>query len=245
MRRPGTDGTITIMTGRLQGKRVLVTHADRYIGPPVVELFRAEGADVVADTTDLTTGPEVAAQVVADAGGIDVLVANFAGPHSRMPVTSMIGDAREFTDAEVQDYLDELVWPLLRVVRAALPAMCERRAGKIVAATSATPVRAIPGLAVYSAARGAQNAFLQVVGAEAAPFNVQVNGLGPAHIRNNMYYTDEMLDDDEVRGSFEAQIPAGRLGEGREAAELALALASGASDFMAGQIVPVSGGWAT
>lgn len=60
-----------------------------------------------------------------------------------------------------------------------------------------------------------------------------------------MYYTDEMLADDEVRGSFESQIPAGRLGEGREAAELALALASGASDFMAGQIVPVSGGWAT
>ncbi|MBN9737850.1 MULTISPECIES: SDR family oxidoreductase [unclassified Pseudonocardia] len=144
-----------------------------------------------------------------------------------------------------RDYLDELVWPLLRVVRAALPAMIERRYGKIVGATSATPVRAIPGLAVYSAARGAQNAFLQVAGAEAAPYNVQVNGLGPAHIRNNMYYTDEMLADDEVRGSFEAQIPAGRLGEGRKAAELALALASGASDFLAGQIVPVSGGWAT
>jgi 2-keto-3-deoxy-L-fuconate dehydrogenase len=32
------------MTGRLEGKRVLVTHADRCIGPPVVELFRAEGA---------------------------------------------------------------------------------------------------------------------------------------------------------------------------------------------------------
>ena len=99
MRHPGRDGTIAIVTGRLEGKRVLVTHADRYIGPPVVDLFRAEGADVVADTTDYTTGPEVAAQVVADAGEIDVLVANFAGPYRRMPVTSMIGDVREFDDA--------------------------------------------------------------------------------------------------------------------------------------------------
>ncbi|MFP5072127.1 SDR family NAD(P)-dependent oxidoreductase [Pseudonocardia nantongensis] len=233
------------MSGRLGGKRVLVTHADRYIGPPVVDLFRREGADVVADETDCTTGPEVAGEVVAAAGAVDVLVANFAGPHRRMPVTSMIGDVTAFADEEFQDYLDELVWPLLRVVRAALPAMIERSSGKIVAATSATPERAIPGLAVYSAARGAQNAFVQVAGAEAAPHNVQVNALGPAHIKNNMYYTDAMLADDAVRESFESQIPAGRLGEGREAAELALALASGASDFMAGQVVPVSGGWAT
>ncbi|MEQ3548894.1 SDR family oxidoreductase [Pseudonocardia nematodicida] len=233
------------MSGRLEGKRVLVTHADRYIGPPVVDLFRAEGADVVADTTDYAAAPGAAAEVVAAAGEIDVLVANFAGPHRRMPVTSMIGDVTEFADEEFQDYLDELVWPLMRVIRAALPAMTARGSGKIVAATSATPVRAIPGLAVYSAARGAQNAFVQVVGAEAAPHNVQVNALGPAHIKNNMYYTDEMLADDAVRESFESQIPAGRLGEGREAAELALALASGASDFMAGQVVPVSGGWAT
>ena len=224
---------------------MLVTHADRYIGPPVVELFHAEGAEVIADETDHTTGPQVAADVVAAAGEIDVLVANFAGPPARMPVTSMIGDVTAFTDDEFSDYLDELVWPLLRVVRAALPAMIARRSGKIVAATSATPVRAIPGLAVYSAARGAQNAFIQVTGAEVAPYNVQVNGLGPAHIKNNMYYTEEMLADDAVRGSFEAQIPAGRLGEGRDAAELALALATGASDFLAGQVVPVSGGWAT
>jgi 2-keto-3-deoxy-L-fuconate dehydrogenase len=233
------------VSGRLDGKRVLVTHADRYIGPPVVERFRAEGADLIADTTDYTTGPDVAAEVVRDAGEIDVLVANFAGPHRRMPVTDMIVDVTAFTDEEFSDYLNELVWPLVRIVRAALPAMIERGSGKIVAATSATPVRAIPGLAVYSAARGAQNAFLQVVGAEAAPHNVQVNGLGPAHIKNNMYYTDEMLADDSVRTSFESQIPAGRLGEGAEAGALALALATDASDFLAGQVIPISGGWAT
>ena len=233
------------MSGRLAGRRVLVTHADRYIGPPVVELFRAEGADVVADRTDYTSGPDVVAEVVRGAGEIDVLVANFAGPHRMMPVTAMLGDVTDTADEDFQAYLDELVWPLLRVVRAALPQMIERRAGKIVAVTSATPVRAIPGLAAYSAARGAQNAFVQAVGAEAAPHNVQVNGIGPAHVRNNMYYTDEMLADDAVRESFEAQIPAGRLGRGAEAAQLALALATGASDFLAGQVIPVSGGWAT
>jgi 2-keto-3-deoxy-L-fuconate dehydrogenase len=232
------------MSGRLEGRRVLVTHADRYIGPPVVELFQKEGADVVADTDDLTA-PDAPAEAVARAGQIDVLVANFAGPREAMPVTNMLVDATEWTDHAFQAYLDSLVWPFLRVIRAALPAMIERRAGKIVGATSATPERAIPGLAVYSAARGAQNAYLQVVGAEAAPHNVQVNALGPAHIRNNMYYTDEMLADDATREAFEAQIPAARLGQGAEAAELALALAGPASDFLAGQVISISGGWST
>ncbi len=229
---------------RLEGQRVLVTQADRYMGPPVVELFRAEGAEVITDEGGLT-GPHDAAHLVERVGHVDVLFANFAGPRDAMPVTSMMVEAAEFTDRAFQEYLDELVWPLLRVVRAVLPQMIERRAGKIVAATSATPVRAIPGLSVYSAARGAQNAFLQVVGAEAAPHNVQVNALGIAHIENNMYYTDEMLADESVRESFESQIPAGRLGKGSEAAELALALATGASTFLAGQVIPVSGGWAT
>lgn len=232
------------MSGRLDGRRALVTHADRYLGPPVVELFTAEGAEVIADEGDLT-GPREADELVARSGQVDVLVANFAGPRDTMPVTEMMVGPTEFTDAAFQGYLDELVWPMLRVVRAVLPQMMERRAGKIVAVTSATPVRAIPGLSIYSAARGAQNAFLQVVGAEAAPYHVQVNGLGPAHIENNMYYTDEMLADPAVRESFEAQIPAGRLGVGSEAAELALALATGASDFLAGQIIPISGGWTT
>jgi 2-keto-3-deoxy-L-fuconate dehydrogenase len=232
------------MSGRLEGRRVLVTHADRYISPPIVELFRDEGAHIIADESDYTD-PDAAREVVARAGRIDVLIANFAGPLRNMPVTNMLGDVTEFEDEDFQGYLDELVWPLLRFVRAALPQMIERRSGKIVGITSASPLRAIPGLNIYSAARGAQNAFVKVVGNEVAALNVQFNAIGPAHIENNMYYTAEMLSDESVREQFVADIPAGRLGVGAEAAELALALSTGASDFLAGQVTPISGGWAT
>src|SRR5215210_889582 len=121
--------------------------------------------------------------------------------------------------------------------------MIERCSGKIVGVTSATRPRAIPGLSVYSAARGAQNAFVQVVGNEVAAHNVQFNAIGPSHIANNMYYTSEMLEDAEVREQFVSEIPAGRIGEGEEAA--VLALATDASDFLAGQVIPISGGWVT
>jgi NAD(P)-dependent dehydrogenase (short-subunit alcohol dehydrogenase family) len=55
--------------------------------------------------------------------------------------------------------------------------MIARRSGKIVAFTSAVAVRAIPGLAVYSAARGAQNAFVLATGAEVAPHNIPFNAI--------------------------------------------------------------------
>jgi 2-keto-3-deoxy-L-fuconate dehydrogenase len=55
------------MSGRLEGRRVLVTHADRYIGPPVVELFRKEGAHVTADESDYTD-PNTARDVVGRVG---------------------------------------------------------------------------------------------------------------------------------------------------------------------------------
>jgi 2-keto-3-deoxy-L-fuconate dehydrogenase len=233
------------MSGRLEGKRVLVTSADRYLGPPVVELFQKEGAEVIADTSDYTAGPEVVDEVVARAGRIDVLVPIFAGPLRIMPFTNMLAPVTEARDEDLQAYLDELVWPMVRFVRAVLPQMYERRAGKIVAITSAAPMRAIEGLAIYSGARGYQNAFLLVAGSEAAHYNVQINGIGPAFIENASYFTPAMLSDPAIRKSLTDVIPAERICDGWEAAELVLSLATDASNFLAGQIIPISGGWTT
>ena len=65
------------MTRRLEGKRVLVTQADDYMGPAIIEMFTEHGADVIEDRSDLTN-PATAASVVADAGHVDVLIANLA-----------------------------------------------------------------------------------------------------------------------------------------------------------------------
>jgi len=229
---------------RLLGKRVLVTNADRYGGPPIVELFGKEGAEVIADTTDYTE--RGAAQRVAEAAGdIDVLVANFAGPLRIMPFTKMLGAAWEFQDEDFQAYLDELVWPMVNFVRAVAPRMVERRSGKIVGVTSCASLRAIPGLAVYSAARGAQNTFVMTTGAELAPHNVQFNAIGSGFFVNNTYFTPEMLADPEIHAQLTGSLPTGKMGEGKDLAELALTLAGDASNFMAGQVIAYCGGWTT
>lgn len=231
------------MSGRLQGKRVLVTTADLYIGPPVVELFEREGAEVIADTGDYTQSGAVEA-VVAEAGHIDVLVANFAGPRRMIPLgPSMVTEIVDVSDEDLQDYLDVLVWPMLRFVRAVVPQMVERRAGRICGITSASAMRSIAGLSAYTAARSAQNGILRVAAVEVASHGVRINGIAPAWIENNAYLSEEMLGDPEVRAQMDAMTPVGRLARGEEAAQVVLALATEASDYLVGQIVPVTGGW--
>ena len=63
------------MGDRLAGKRVLVTHADRFMGAPVAERFREEGADVVADTSIPRSAADGEA-IVEAAGAVDVVFAN-------------------------------------------------------------------------------------------------------------------------------------------------------------------------
>lgn len=60
------------MAGRLEGRRVVVTDADEFMGPDIVALFREEGAEVIADTRDLTA-PSAAADLIGEAGRVDVL----------------------------------------------------------------------------------------------------------------------------------------------------------------------------
>lgn len=230
------------MNGRLEGRRVLVTSAERHIGPWVVELFQREGAHVIADESDYTE-PGAIEEVVDRAGQIDVLIPHFAGPTRIMPFTNLLGPVTEFRDEDFQGYLDEMVWPMVRIVRTALPQMIGRRSGKIVAVTSASPLRAIPGLAIYTAARAAQNAFIMVAGTEAAEHNVQFNGIGPYGLESVTYFTDEMLEDPSVREQIEAGIPAGVIGQASDAAELVLALATDASNFLVGKVIPITGGW--
>ncbi len=79
------------MSGRLAGKRVLLTQADDYMGPVTVEVFEREGATVIADTRDLTEAGACEA-AVAEAGHIDVLMANLASPTFTGIAATELGD---------------------------------------------------------------------------------------------------------------------------------------------------------
>ncbi len=80
------------MAGRLQDKRVVVTQVDDFMGPVTTEVFREEGAHVVADSRVLDT-PDACRRLIAESGRVDVLVANLASPNfGGTPVTELADD---------------------------------------------------------------------------------------------------------------------------------------------------------
>lgn len=226
------------MGERLCGKRVLVTCADRYMGPDIVKLFEAEEAEVIANSDDLSEAG-AAERVVSEAGSLDVLVANLAERELQWDL------AQEIRDDDWFAFFDDIIHPLMRLTRAVLPQMIDRKAGKIVAVTSAAPLRGIPKAGAYCAARGAQNAFVRATGLEVARHNVQINAIAQNYIENPTYYPDEMLADEKMMERMLKVIPARRLGKGSETAELALFLSTDTCNFLVGQIIPFAGGWAT
>jgi 2-keto-3-deoxy-L-fuconate dehydrogenase len=223
-----------LMGKRLLGKRVVVTEAEDFMGPAVTALFAEEGADVIADRRDLKLR-EASAELIAESGRVDILVANLSIPNPRAL-------AHETSDAQWEEVFDRLVHPLHRLCRAVLPQMLERRSGKIVVVGSAAALRGTPRRSCYGAARGAQHAYVRSLGVEVAPYNVQVNATGQNFVENPTYFPPEVIGTAHLQSRL-MEVPAGRLSTGREAAAFILFLASDESDFFCGQIFPYAGGW--
>ena len=219
----------------LQGKRVLITQAEAFMGPVLCEVFAEHGASVMANTRSLVD-PQAPAAVVAAAGRIDALVVNLAVP---APTTA----ATEVTDTEWRDTFASLVDPLPRLFRAVLSQMIERRSGKILVMGSASALRGMKRASTYSAARGAQLAYVQSVGVEVAVHQVQVNAIAQNFVDNPTYFPPEIQANPRFQERLKREVPLGRLVEAREAAQFAAYLCSDPASCFVGQVFPVCGGW--
>jgi len=221
---------------RLDGKRVVITQANDYMGPATAELFAEEGAEVIADGRNLTEQGACEA-LIAESGKVDVLIANLASSNYSGTAVTDLGD-----NAWAKTF-DMMVHPLHRLTRAVLPQMQERRQGKIIVYGSAAALKGLKTVAAYSAARAAQVGYVQAVGVEVAPDNVQMNLIAQNYVENPVYYPPELKDNERFQMSLKRQVPLGRLATAREDALFALFLASDESNFFVGQAIPFSGGW--
>ena len=219
-------------------KRIaLVTCAQHYMGAAISKRFEEIGLRVIADDSPLRSQDDCESLIEAT-GRIDVLVANLAEP----PMSSPVHDIR---NNEWDSLFKSLVDPLMYLVRAVTPQMLERKSGKIIAVTSAAPLKGIANNAAYCAARGAQNGFVKAVGLELARSNIQVNAIAQNYISNVTYYPDDLLENEKFLDHVKRNVPTGQVGSSSETAELAGYLASEHCNHMVGHVIPMAGGWVT
>lgn len=223
------------MQNTLVGKRVLITQCTEFMGPTLCEVFAEQGATVIASGAALAE-IDAAQQVVAEAGAIDVLVANLSilAPNTR---------AVEVQPHEWSEVFAALVDPLPRLVSAAVPGMVKRGGGKILLIGSAAALRGMKRASTYSAARGAQLAYVQAVGVELAAQNIQVNAIAQNFVDNPTYFPPEVQANPKFQERLAREVPLGRLVGAREDAMFAAYLCSAAADCFVGQVFPVCGGW--
>lgn len=220
----------------LEGKRILVTQADAFMGPALCDVLEQRHGAVVARSTEMLTEPAASERVIASAGEIDVLVANLAIPAP----TSAVADV---SDDEWRHAFAALVDPLPRLLRAVLPQMLARGAGRIVVMGSSSALRGIKRTSTYSAARGAQLAWTQAVGVELAPRGIKVNAVAQNFVDNPTYFPAEVQADPRFQERLKREVPLGRLVSAEEDAEFVAYLCSDAAACFVGQVFPVCGGW--
>ncbi len=205
------------------------------MGPALCEVLAHHGAIVIASADPLAEFGAAEA-VVKAAGRVDVLVANLA-------ISAPTSLATEASESEWRETFAALVDPLPRLFRAVLPQMIERRSGKILVIGSASALRGIKRTSTYSAARGAQLAYVQSAGIEVAPHNVQINAIAQNFVENPTYFPAEVQANPRFQERLKREVPLGRLVSATEDAMFVAYLCSEAANCFVGQVFPVCGGW--
>ena len=202
----------------------------------VVAIFKSEGIKAFGYRFDVTNEDQVQkaiARIENEVGIIDILINN-AGIIKRTPLLDM-----EVTDFEQVIKVD-LVSPFI-VSKAVVNGMIKRKSGKIINICSMMSELARNTVGAYAAAKGGLKMLTQNMCVEWAPYNIQVNGIGPG------YFATEQTKPIRVEGHpfnefIVNRTPAGMWGDPDELQGAAVFLSSKASDFVNGQILYVDGG---
>jgi NAD(P)-dependent dehydrogenase (short-subunit alcohol dehydrogenase family) len=245
-------------TGRLAGKRAVITGADSGIGRAVAIAFAREGADVLisyldededaretarcveeaerkavlvrGDLSDPARCREVIQQAVDQLGGIDILVSNAA--------FQMTHEQLEDVPDEEWDYtLAVNMSAFFHLVKAALPHMKE--GGSIIGSSSVNSDMPKPTLLPYAATKAAIANMCASLAQMLAPRGIRVNSVAPGPIWTPLI--PSTMPEDQVE-SFGEQVPLERPGQPAELAPVYVMLASDEASYVSGARVAVTGG---
>lgn len=202
-----------------------------------VDLAAELGQHAVACHADVSKSEDVQAMIgraITEFGQLDILC-NVAG------ITGPQGSLENAREEDFDSVIAVNIRGLLLSMKYALPRLVEGGGGVIINISSTTALVGMPGLAVYSATKGAIIATTRVIAAEYATKSVRANVICPGGIETPIYLEHLARDPESVKQTV-GLIPAGRVGKPEEIAQAMLFLASDASSYITGAVVPVDGG---
>jgi 2-deoxy-D-gluconate 3-dehydrogenase len=245
----------------LGGQVALVTGCRRGIGLAMAEALAAAGADIIGTSLSLDPagsdaqsrvealgrrftgyradlGSEdgasgLASAVLGDGVEVDILVNN-AGTIERAP-------ALDHSDEQWANILQTNLTSAFVLARELGRPMIGRGRGKIIFTASMLSFQGGINVASYAAAKSGLAGLVRALANEWAPHGVNVNAIAPGYLATDN--TQALRDDSGRSRAILERIPAGRWGEPDDVAGATVFLASPASDYVHGIVLPVDGGW--
>lgn len=247
-------------TGRLKGRKALITGSDSGIGAAVAIAFAREGADVAlsylpeeeedakivarvieeagqkavqlpGDLTDSNTCRELVKNAVEGLGGLDILINN-AGRQIAVEKLEDLSDEQFDTTFKTNIYA--FFW----ITKAALPHL--QPGSSIINTTSIQAYQPSPTLIDYAATKGAINNFTKGLAQQLAPRGIRVNAVAPGPFWTPLQVSDGQPK--EALPKFGKSTPIGRAGQPTELAPAYVFLASSESSYVMGETLNVNGG---
>lgn len=240
-------------------KNVLITGSSRGIGRGIATVFGKAGYRVIlnasksheellrtkkelqdmgiavhailADVSDYSACQKMFAEIENNFGHVDVLVNNAGISH--------IGLFTDMKPSEWQNIIDINFGSVCNCCHLALPAMVQKKEGSVINISSIWGNSGASCEAIYSATKGAINAFTQALAKEYAPSGIRVNAIACGVIETQM----NACFDEEERANLTDDIPMMRFGTTEEVGNVALFLAENASSYLTGQILTLDGGF--
>ena len=244
------------MSGRLEGKKILVTAAGQGIGKATAIAFHKEGANITAtDLNDKTLAdlnkeyPEIKVQTLDSTDNNAIL--EFTKTLDRVDVLfNAVGFVHHGTilecDEKDWDFSSNVnVKSMYFMCKAILPLMIKQNGGSIINISScASSFKGFPNRFVYGTTKGAVIGLTKAIAADFVKQNIRCNSIAPGTVYSPSWQdrVNQSPDPVQAKKDFIARQPMGRLGTAEEIAAVAVYLASDDATFTTGSTIHVDGG---
>jgi len=243
----------------LDGKLALITGSSAGIGYALAEALAGAGAEIILNGRDAGRLESVAGELrskgyvvypmafdVTDREAVDAAVS--AIERDIGPIGILVNNAGMQYRSPLEDMPDEKWHAIMRlnvdsvfyVSRSVVRGMIQRRAGRIINICSVQSELGRPGIAPYTASKGAVKMLTKGMAIDWGRYGINVNGLGPGYFKTQL--TEALVSDEKFTNWLTSRTPCGRWGEVSELGGAVVFLASDAASFVNGHILYVDGG---